>query len=215
MSEWWIKLHRQFLDHWLCDEYRPLTKREAWENMLFWANYYDNKVLIKGQTIECKRGQILYSLETWSRKFNWSMGQVRQFFKLLENDNMIKVEGLKYTTRLTICNYDKYQIEQQTDNKLPTSCQQTANKLPTTSKEVKKVKKEKKTTIPIIPTIQEVREFFDINGYDPDFGETRWHYYNDNNWHDSHGSPVLSWKQKMRSVWFKDENKKHGLKVAM
>lgn len=64
------------------------------------------------------------------------------------------------------------------------------------------------------PTIQEVREFFNENGYDPDFGETRWHYYNDADWFDSKGSPVLNWKQKMRSVWFKDEHKKQGLKIA-
>lgn len=65
------------------------------------------------------------------------------------------------------------------------------------------------------PTIQEVRNFFEENGYDPDFGETRWHYYNDANWFDSHGSPVLNWKQKMRSVWFKDEHKKKTLKLQM
>jgi uncharacterized protein with PIN domain len=144
MTEGWIKIHRQFLDHWLCTEYRPLTRREAWENMLFFANYADNEALIKGQKIICKRGQIIYSLETWAQKFNWSIGQVRQFFKLLESDKMIKVEGLKYTTRLTICNYDKYQVEQQTDNKLTTFSQQTDNILTTTSKEIKKEKKEKK-----------------------------------------------------------------------
>lgn len=144
MAEGWIKIHRQFLEHWLCDEYRPLTKREAWENMLFFTNYTDKKVLIKGQTIECKRGQIIYSLETWSLKFNWTIGQVRQFFKLLENDNMIKVEGLKYTTRLTICNYDKYQIEQQSGNILPTFCQHSPDILPTTTKEGKEGKQGKK-----------------------------------------------------------------------
>lgn len=57
------------------------------------------------------------------------------------------------------------------------------------------------------PTIEEVRKYFEENGYDPDFGETRWHYYNDANWHDSKGSPVLNWKQKMRAVWFKPDNK--------
>jgi hypothetical protein len=122
--EGWIRLHRQFLDNWLCDEYRPLTKREAWENMIFWANFKDDKILIKGQLIECKRGQICYSLETWSKKFNWSVGQVRQFFKLLENDSMIMLEGMKYTTRLTICNYESYQETQQTYSKLPTNSQQ-------------------------------------------------------------------------------------------
>ncbi|HBE41219.1 MAG TPA: hypothetical protein DDW27_08455 [Bacteroidales bacterium] len=63
------------------------------------------------------------------------------------------------------------------------------------------------------PTIQEVRNYFDENGYNPDFGETRWHYYNDANWFDSHGSPVLNWKQKMRSVWFKPENKKQSERI--
>ena len=101
----WIKIHRQFLDHWLCNEYRPLTKREAWENMLLWANYAEVDVLIKGQVIKCGRGQLVYSLETLSEKFNWSVGATRHFLKLLQKDNMILVEGLKYTTRITICNY--------------------------------------------------------------------------------------------------------------
>lgn len=65
------------------------------------------------------------------------------------------------------------------------------------------------------PTIDEVKKFFDENGYDPAFGETRWHYYNDANWYDSHGNPVLNWKQKMRSVWFKDEHKKSSLQPKM
>lgn len=142
--EGWIKLHRSFLDHWLCDEYRPLTKREAWETMLFMANYEDKKVLINGQLIDCRRGQCLYSIESWAKKFVWTIGQVRHFFKLLENDKMIVVEGMKYTTRLTICNYDKYQDKQQTDNELTTNSQQTDNELTTTTKEVKKDKKLKK-----------------------------------------------------------------------
>jgi hypothetical protein len=58
-----------------------------------------------------------------------------------------------------------------------------------------------------IPTIYEVKEFFKSNGYDPEFGASRWHYYNDNDWHDSRGTKVLSWKQKMRAVWFKEEGK--------
>jgi hypothetical protein len=69
-------------------------------------------------------------------------------------------------------------------------------------------KKKRKCKPFVIPLKEEVRQFFDENGYDPDFGETRWQYYNDANWFDSHGSPVLNWKQKMRSVWFKDEHKK-------
>ncbi len=65
------------------------------------------------------------------------------------------------------------------------------------------------------PSIEEVKNFFDENGYDPEFGATRWHYYNDANWFDSHGNPVLNWKQKMRSVWFKPENEKKVTKLAV
>jgi hypothetical protein len=125
--EGWIKLHRSFLEHWLCDEYRPLTKREAWETMLFTVNYEERKVLIKGQLYTCGRGQSLLSLQNWADKFVWSIQNVRSFFKLLESDNMIITEGLQYTTRLTICNYDKYQDNQQTDNTPITDEQQTAN----------------------------------------------------------------------------------------
>jgi phosphoglycerate-specific signal transduction histidine kinase len=140
----WIKIHRQFLDHWLCNEYRPLTKREAWENMLLWANYAEVDVLIKGQVIKCGRGQLVYSLETLSEKFNWSVGATRHFLKLLQKDNMILVEGLKYTTRITICNYDKYQDEQQTDNKLKTFSQHSDDKLEATRKEIKEGEEVKK-----------------------------------------------------------------------
>jgi len=62
---------------------------------------------------------------------------------------MINTEGLRKTTRLTVCNYDNYQSEQQANNKETTSSQHTANTQLTTNKNVKK---EKNT---IIPTIED------------------------------------------------------------
>ena len=58
-----------------------------------------------------------------------------------------------------------------------------------------------------IPKIEEVEKFFLDNGYNPEIGKEKWHYYNDAKWFDAYGNPVLSWKQKMRQVWFKPENK--------
>ena len=58
----------------------------------------------------------------------------------------------------------------------------------------------------ISPTIDEVVKFFEEHGYTN--GDKAWNYYNDGDWKDSKGNPVVSWKQKMRMVWFKDENKK-------
>lgn len=78
--------------------------------------------------------------------------------------------------------------------------------------EIKKEEIIKRRRTPFkIPTIEEVKTYFSDNGYDADFGETRWHYYNDADWFDAHGNPVMNWKQKMRSVWFKPEYKKNNL----
>jgi hypothetical protein len=55
------------------------------------------------------------------------------------------------------------------------------------------------------PSLEEVVAFFETNGYTN--ADKAWNYYNDGDWKDSKGNPVVNWKQKMRMVWFKDENK--------
>lgn len=130
----WVKLHRQSLDHWLYNESRPHTRREAWEDMLLLANHEDNKVMIHGELIECKTGQSVMSLKNWAKQFKWTIQQVRTFFDILKKDEMINTEGLRKTTRITICNYAYYQKEQQTDNKQGTSREQAGNKQGTTNK---------------------------------------------------------------------------------
>jgi hypothetical protein len=52
----------------------------------------------------------------------------------------------------------------------------------------------------------EVTEYAKSNGYAVD-GERIFKYYNDADWYDSHGKKVRSWKQKVLSVWCKQENK--------
>jgi len=150
MSDGWIKLHRSCLDHWLYTEKRPLTKREAWETILLLVNFESSKTLIKGQLYDCKRGQSLFSLKSWADKFNWTIQQVRTFFRLLELDGMITIEGLQYTTRLTVCNWDTYQLkatdQQHTDNTPITDQQHTDNTPITTIKEEEELKNTKEQT---------------------------------------------------------------------
>lgn len=58
-----------------------------------------------------------------------------------------------------------------------------------------------------IPNIYDVVDFFVSNGYSEEAARKAFMYYDDAKWHDSRGKKVLNWKQKMRAVWFKDENK--------
>ena len=127
MLNGWIKIHRKLIDHWLFKEHRPKTKLEAWLIILLECNHSDSKVLINGTLIDCKTGQSVRSIATWSKEFKWTYAKVRSFFKLLEKDNMIVLEGFANTTRLSICNYDSYQKTKQTDDKQKTSKKQTEN----------------------------------------------------------------------------------------
>lgn len=130
--EGWISLHRKIKEHWLWSNALYLR---AWIQMILDVNHLDSKVLIEGELIECKRGQSLKSLSTWAKDFGneWTIQKVRTFFKLLQSDNMILIEGLRKTTRITISKYDTYQNLQQANNKQLTSKQQTANTQLTTN----------------------------------------------------------------------------------
>lgn len=55
--------------------------------------------------------------------------------------------------------------------------------------------------------VNEVINYFKENGYKEDVAIRAFNYYKEANWHDASGKKVLNWKQKMQSVWFKDENK--------
>jgi hypothetical protein len=137
--EGWIKIHREIREHWIWKD--PLYF-QAWIAIILNVNHEDKNVLIEKELIECKRGQSLYSLAGWSKLFgnSWTIQKTRTFFGLLKNDKMIIIEGLRKTTRLTVCNYDKYQIKQQTDNKQTTDRQQADNILITTNKNDKECK---------------------------------------------------------------------------
>ena len=154
----WIKLHRSSLNHWLYTEKRPLTKREAWENILLCVNWEPGKSLIRGVIYECNRGESLFSLDTWAKNFNWSIQQVRSFFKLLEKDGMIKIEGLQYTTKVTICNYETYQGNDEINNKRKTNEQHTDNKPITSIKEEEEYKEKIYT-----PQIQKFNLWLSVN----------------------------------------------------
>ena len=58
-----------------------------------------------------------------------------------------------------------------------------------------------------IPTIEEVKQYFKESGYSEECAVNAFEYYTDLDWHDKNDNPVLNWKMKMRTVWFKDEHK--------
>jgi hypothetical protein len=71
----------------------------------------------------------------------------------------------------------------------------------------KKKKSKSPTPIFIPPTIEEVKEYFKEKGFSLHTAETAFYYYENLEWSDSKGNKIANWKNKMLSVWMKEEVK--------
>jgi hypothetical protein len=64
------------------------------------------------------------------------------------------------------------------------------------------------------PSLEEVIAYFEENGYTKESATKMWEYYEESRkplgrvWKDGRGNTVKNWKQKARSIWFKDDNLK-------
>ena len=153
----WICLHRDIQRHWLFNFDEP-EKFMAWTDLILSANHQDNKFLLKGQIVECKRGQVAMSQVTLSKRWKWSRPKVQRFLEMLKNDAMIEVKGDHLTSIITICNYSLYQDKSTADV--------TADVTQTTNKQInKKTSNTGKTkSVFIKPSLEEVFEYFQQRG---------------------------------------------------
>lgn len=143
MTEGWIKLHRKMEDHWLYPTGREFTEYEAWQDLLLQANHKPSKVRVKNKVLICHRGESLRSIKQWARRWRWSKSKVYRFFSLLEDDNMIKTQSERVTTRVKVCNYNTYQKSRNADE---TQSEQSRNEPETTPDTNKNEKNEKNKT---------------------------------------------------------------------
>ena len=72
------------------------------------ANHKDTKVLLGNELIEVKRGQFITSIRKLCDEWNWSNTKVKNFLKLLEQDEMITHKSDTKKTVITIVNYGVY-----------------------------------------------------------------------------------------------------------
>jgi len=67
-------------------------------------------------------------------------------------------------------------------------------------------RKRKESIVFTPPTLDEVIEYFTSKGYTVQSAKKAFEHYNVADWKDTNGNQVNNWKQKMNTVWFKDEN---------
>lgn len=102
MSKGFIQLDREVFESGIFKNKEPFSKREAWIDILIMVNYKDSKIVVGNTLIECKAGQSILSQESWAKRWNWDRSQVRRYFELLQKSNMIEIESVQKTTRITV-----------------------------------------------------------------------------------------------------------------
>lgn len=108
----WIKINREIVNHWL---WQDAERLKWWLDLLFLANWDDKKVLHDSHLFTLKRGQIIASVAFLCERWEKSNKTVIKYLQMLESEEMIKREVLhRQTPIITICNYELYQDNVQT-----------------------------------------------------------------------------------------------------
>lgn len=102
-----IFIHRTLQDHWIWND---ANKLKWWLDILLTVNTEDKKSQIGNEFFLCKRGESLLSIDSWAKRWKISKDTARNFLVLLEKDAMVLRVSIGKSTRLTVCNYDTYQI---------------------------------------------------------------------------------------------------------
>lgn len=89
---------------------QPFTDREAFMWMVAEASYRPRRVRVGSASIDLSRGQLAHSLRFMAGKWRWSEPAVRRFLDRLKTDAVIDADTDAGATRITICNYDRYQF---------------------------------------------------------------------------------------------------------
>ena len=108
----YVSIHRKIMDHWLWER-KPFSYGQAWIDLIMLANYRNHKFLSHDKKlIEGERGVVYLSIKALSERWGWkSRNKTRHFLSLLEQDNMVIVNGTSHGTTITLVNYDNFQIQ--------------------------------------------------------------------------------------------------------
>lgn len=110
-----IKLHRGWSEN---DAFRnePFCQRAAWVWLIEKAAWKDGiRRDPHGNLVAVKRGQMHTSTRTLGDVFGWSKNKVDRFLRDLETCGMLDRKTDQHGALITICNYEKYQGERDTD----------------------------------------------------------------------------------------------------
>lgn len=144
-----IKLHRGWRDTDGLLPSKDFSDFEAWLWILENAAWKDgHRFNAKGEMVPIARGQMHVSIRSLQVAFGWSKTRVERFLNRLKTVAKVKLEAGQSGTVLTVCNYEKYQGNTDSDKpSLGTVAGPASGQSRDTHKEGKEGKEEKNTSV--------------------------------------------------------------------
>lgn len=185
----WIKLERSIQASWLWEE-KPFNQALAWIDLILIASWQERKDF---NLNIMKPGEIIISQRELADRWGWGRQKVREFLAKLEHDEMITQYATQRATKLTLCNYMRYQSNgthtstqsQPTDNPLTTHSQPSYNNKKDKNEEeciiIGNINfklsfvEDKKKLFPMLDVVGEIRKCV--------------------NWHSSKGRKIKDWNK--------------------
>lgn len=131
-KEGWIKIYRKLGNSkfWLSEKF---TRSQAWVDLLLLANHKEGMIIVRGNIIKIKRGQVGWSEVRLAKRWKWGRTRVRNFIKYLKNEQQIEQHKNFKSSIITILKYEEYQKTNSKENSRRTADEQQTN----TNKNVK------------------------------------------------------------------------------
>lgn len=120
----------------------PYSEREAWIWLIGAAAWKQTRIRSPRGMVTLERGQLMHSERFLATKWMWSRSRVTRFLFRLETELMVSRQQDHETNRITICNYDEYQLggaTNRTEDKAET--EPAANQQRTKEEELKNLRK--------------------------------------------------------------------------
>ncbi len=115
MSEGYIQLSRRYFEHSFWTEKRIFDRASAWLDLLQTAAFTPHKKMVIGHMVEIERGSLVASVRWLSGRWKWSNNKVCLFLDVLQGEGMINRETRHGCTVITLCNYGRYNTQQNTN----------------------------------------------------------------------------------------------------
>lgn len=103
----WIIISRSIKGHWI---WKNPERLKWWIDLIIMANFEPATENVKGQRIFCERGQFATTLTDLARGWNADYHVVHRFIRKLMDDGMVDMESNKHWVKISIINYDEYQL---------------------------------------------------------------------------------------------------------